>query len=63
VLGHGRLAHGQRVDELAHAALRIPQPVEDPTTGRFSEDGERIGGHPLNILLHVYACPGTFGRS
>ena len=45
VLGDRRLAHRQGRDEFVDAAVRSPEFVEDPTSGRLGEHGEGGGGH------------------
>ena len=61
VLGHRRLAHREGVDQVADAALRRAQLVEDLPPGRLGKHGERVCGHGSNMLIYVYACQGVYG--
>src|SRR5262245_32696533 len=53
VLGHRRLADVERVDEVAHAALRRAELVEDQPPGRLCKHRERVRGH-RSIFLGTY---------
>src|SRR5207245_24240 len=62
VLGHGRLADLEHLDELADAAVGPAQHVEDPAPGRLGDDREGVNGHTRNILFRAYACQGLCPR-
>ena len=55
VLRDGRLAHRERLDELAHGPLTVAQQVKDAATVRFGQQLER-SDHPNNMPIRLYAC-------
>lgn len=49
VLGHGRAAEPEQLDDLAHGTRPAPQRVKDLTAHGIREGGEGIGGHAPRI--------------
>ena len=53
-----RLAHRERLDQVADAALREAKLVHDPPSRRLGEGGERI--HAVSMPPTLYECQGIY---
>ena len=64
VAGNARLAHAEKLNELADRALLGANRVQDATSSRL-HDGFEDGGrdHRFNIVIHVYKRKGMFAGS